>query len=129
MTFDGVWSGGISELYPEVTLEKLINELHHSNNLITYLGDEEYSFGHLSYQEYLVAKEIVNIQEPSFLVNKIDNPWWSQVLIFYAGIAGNIDRLFAMIQARRPIARRNPLIIEMSSEARYSSPALKSFLK
>jgi hypothetical protein len=125
---DAVWRDGISELYPEVRLEDLVWELRHSNGLIFNVG-VEYDFGHLSYQEYLVAKEVVSRQDPKFLVDKFDDAWWRQVLLFYAGIAGNIDKLFAMVQVRSPINRRNPLIVEMSSEARYSSAALKAFLK
>jgi hypothetical protein len=122
-----VWLDGISELYPELRLDDLVWELQHSNGLIFH-GGVEYDFGHLSYQEYLVAKEIVSRQDPKFLVDKFDDAWWRQVLLFYAGIAGNIDRLFAMLQARRPINRHNPLVVEMSAEARYSSVALKAFL-
>jgi hypothetical protein len=126
---ESVWLDGISELYPEVTLDALIWELHRSNNVITNIGDDEYSFGHLSYQEFLVAKEVVNRQNPAFLVDKFEESWWRQVLIFYAGIAGNIDRLFDKLLSRRPISTRDSLVTEMSAEARYSSPALKSFLQ
>ena len=41
-----------------MTLEELLWELQHSNNVITAMGEDEFSFGHLSYQEYLVAREL-----------------------------------------------------------------------
>jgi hypothetical protein len=125
---EAIWRRGIADLYPEVTADALVWELQCSNNVITPTGEGEYNFGHLSYQEYLAAKEIVNRQSPSFLVDKFDHAWWRQVLVFYAGISGNIDRLFTKLQSRRPIALRSSLVQEMSSEARYTSPALKAFL-
>ena len=71
----------------------------------------------------------MNRQAPTFLVDKFDHLWWRQVLVFYAGVLEDIDRLFAKLQGRRPISMTSPLVKEMRSEARHTSPALKSFLQ
>ena len=124
-----MWDSGFSTHYRKYTLDQLIAELQFSNNVIYSAGGDEFTLGHLSYQEYLAAKELVNLQDPRFLVDKFTETWWRQVLVFYAGIAGNIERLFKMVQVKRPINRQDPLIQEMLAEARYTPPDLASFLR
>jgi hypothetical protein len=123
-----VWESGFSLMYKSAGLSDLLWELQWPNSVVYYAGEGEYTLGHLSYQEFLTAQEIVNKQDPRFLINKFNESWWRQVLVFYAGIAGNIERLFRLLQASRPVRKGNQLIAEMSEEARFSPPALKDFL-
>jgi hypothetical protein len=122
------WDVGFAHHYPDLAVDLVARELEHSNCVIHSTGPGEYSFGHLSYQEFLSALELVNQQNPRTLVSKFRDTWWRQVLVFYAGIAGTIDRLLKMIHASSPIPRRDPLVLEMLAEARHTPPDLRSFL-
>jgi len=124
-----VWNNGFSSLYKRCSIRQVIAELQYSNNVIYSAGEDEFTLGHLSYQEYLAAKELVNRQNPRYLLDKFSETWWRQVFVFYAGITGNVERLFKMVQAKRPINRADPLIQEMLAEARYTPPDLASFLR
>ncbi len=104
---ENIWESGFSELYHDCGVDVLIWELQFSNNVIYRAARGEFSLGHLSYQEFLTAREIVNRQDPRYLLDKFKSNWWRQVLVFYAGISGTLERLFRLVQRRRPIARHN----------------------
>jgi hypothetical protein len=89
-------------------------------------GGGEFSLGHLSYQEFLAAKGIVLGQRLEVLRDNFFDPWWRNVFLFYAGIAGDVHKLFGMIQAKTGLRRNRGLLDEMLAEARYSSDFVRA---
>ena len=51
------------------------------------------SFGHLTYQEYLVGRKIALDNDNDFLLSKICHRWWKNVARFYAMIKDDISSL------------------------------------
>jgi len=51
------------------------------------------SFGHLTYQEYLTAKKLSVDNDVGFVFKKMNDPWWSNVIRFYASIKEDITPL------------------------------------
>jgi hypothetical protein len=51
------------------------------------------SFGHLTYQEYLVARRLVTENDLAFIWARLDRDWWMTTLRFYATIKQDITSL------------------------------------
>jgi Restriction endonuclease/NACHT domain len=58
------------------------------------------SFGHLTYQEYLVADWLVRDNPTSFIARKIGEHWWIKVLEFYAAKRGDIGGLISKVSEK-----------------------------
>ncbi|MGB3206017.1 MAG: NACHT domain-containing NTPase [Crinalium sp.] len=66
-----------------------------------------YSFSHLTFQEYLTARNIVANLEPEILnqnlhklVSHITEPRWREVFLLTAGLLGNADQLLQMMKQK-----------------------------
>ena len=66
-----------------------------------------YSFSHLTFQEYLTARNIVANLEPKILsqnlnklVNHITEPRWREVFLLTAGLLGNADQLLQLMKQK-----------------------------
>jgi len=122
-----IWSSGFSQHYPEVDTADLLWELHSSNSLIFPDGNG-YSLGHLSYQEFLAASAIVAGQRLDLLREKFYDPYWRQVVFFYAGITGDVERLFHQVHESKPLIEGDRFLEEIVHEARYTPGDVRSFV-
>jgi hypothetical protein len=73
---------------PEIFLADCI----HRGLFIAENGDE-YSLGHFTYQEFLVAKHLTNDNPVEFILNRIGEDWWLKVFEFYAALKGDLTSL------------------------------------
>jgi predicted NACHT family NTPase len=73
------------------------------DGLLTRDG-QSYSFSHLSFQEYLCAKDIADPNTDEQLRKKLlseylsGDDWWREVVLFYAGMSNKPDQMLSMIQ-------------------------------
>ncbi|MEO1374524.1 MAG: hypothetical protein AAFW70_09455 [Cyanobacteria bacterium J06635_10] len=53
-----------------------------------------YEFAHLSFQEYLAAAQIKELQQDDILIDNFDDSWWAETILLYAaqGDATNLIR-------------------------------------
>jgi hypothetical protein len=62
---------------------------------LLFIGPEGgLGFGHLTNQEFLCAQELAHFHREDFVAAKLGEPWWENVLRYYAAIVGNIESLF-----------------------------------
>ena len=122
------WQGGFARLYPDYSIDDVLGELCHANNVIFPEGCDKFSLGHLSYQEFLVAHAVSSGQHVEILAHNMDDPWWHQVALFYAGIAGDIGRLVAIMQRRTGIRNPRHLLTKMMDEARYTTEIVRTVI-
>lgn len=124
-----LWDEAMYELYPDHSVEDLLWELAVVNNVIGVSGGREYSLGHLSYQEFLAAGAIMHGQMQHVLVSNVSDPWWRNVLLFFAGLCADIGSFLAEIQESDPLSDRSGLLEAMIKEARFTSPAVRDFMR
>jgi hypothetical protein len=72
--------------------DNFVNDCVH-RNLLFQEPKNQFSFGHLTYQEFLVAKHLANDNPIDFILHRLDQPWWSKTLEFYAAMKGDITSL------------------------------------
>jgi hypothetical protein len=62
------------------------------------------------------------------LINRFYEPWWKNVIIFYAGISGDVSDLLQVIQTRSTLVDQRGLLSDIQREARFTSPIVRDFL-
>jgi len=67
------------------------------------------SFGHLTYQEYLSAKYVMQYSAIQSLKEKIGDNWWENVLILYASIVGDISSFLKLIPVQEQMDNKELL--------------------
>ena len=65
--------------------ERVLEEIANENGLLKEQAHGWYSFLHLTLQEYFVAQYVNDHNELTFLSAHLDEPWWEEVLLLYAG--------------------------------------------
>ena len=99
------------------------------NNVFVPEGFAEYSLGHLSFQEFLTARAIMHGQLFSILTDRFFDPWWENVIVFYAGLCGDASAYFGRLLEKNPLEEVRGLLPRILSEARYTSRAIADFVE
>ena len=68
-----------SSINPEVFLE----QIEKVSELIVKI-DDYYEFAHLSFQEYLASKEIIETKQDNLLIDNWDKSWWRETILLYS---------------------------------------------
>jgi hypothetical protein len=107
-----------------------LKELLQSNGVLIQESKDLFSFGHLSYQEYLVARHIRERSKAGNLAENITEPWWQQVARFYASIAGDVSSLIRKALGYHPnlFNTHGPYLRELVTLARYTSPSIVDYI-
>ncbi|MEQ8961665.1 MAG: signal transduction protein, partial [Coleofasciculus sp. C2-GNP5-27] len=87
-----------------VTLQQDSNAVLESiaaqHGLLVERAREIYSFSHLTFQEYLTAREILAKSDIALLVSKIPEKRWREVFLLTAGMMRNADELVQNMKQR-----------------------------
>ncbi|MCP4763562.1 MAG: AAA family ATPase [archaeon] len=104
-------------------IEDVINDLVFASGVLVKELNKKYSFGHLSFQEYLageyLAKSSVSFHE---IRKKLDNDWWYEPLLFYASIKGDISPLLEYIDSSLGMQSFPTFLRHMVKNAPYTAP-------
>jgi hypothetical protein len=66
-----------------------------------------FSFGHLTYQEFLAANWLSHYNPVDWVAGCLPDPWWKKALEFYAAIKRDIGQLLTFVSLERDMATRN----------------------
>jgi GUN4-like/NACHT domain len=61
-----------------------LNQIEHVSELLIQREQGEYEFPHLSFQEFLAAKEVVRLRQEAWLYDHFDNDKWKPTILLYA---------------------------------------------
>lgn len=71
----------------------VLGEISIESGLLKKMGEGWYGFLHLTLQEYFVAMRAIEFEGYGQLKEHLDDPWWEEVLVLYAGRTGNATNL------------------------------------
>ena len=87
---------------PKSRAALLVRELHVHNGILRETARGRYDFMHLSFQEYLTAKELLAGKEEAaedLLFKRMEDPWWQEALLLYLGLRRDATELMPKIWA------------------------------
>ncbi len=82
------------------------------NILVPMSIDGEYGFGHLRYQEYLVATELINNRGIN-IVPLLNIPWWKESLLLFSRMTDDLEFVFNEIAKYDSFSKFNSILTEM----------------
>ncbi|KYK35213.1 MAG: HEAT repeat domain-containing protein [Theionarchaea archaeon] len=93
---------------PEVNIEKekaedVLSEIFERNALLKEISIDVYGFLHSSFQEYLAALELKERNDYGMLLEHLYEPWWEEVILFFAGFDRDATELIREIRKRERI--------------------------
>jgi energy-coupling factor transporter ATP-binding protein EcfA2 len=89
-----------------------------------------YSFGHLSFQEHLVAEYLIEKNfTPSQIASKMGSDWWREPLFFYASIKGDLKDLLEYIDKTDGLYTYAGVVYYMLKYAPFSPPGAIEVVK
>ena len=74
----------LKKVTSEITLEAFIERIKDVCGLLVEKGLGIYEFAHLSFQEYLAAVEIKELNQENILIDNLNNSWWHETIRLYA---------------------------------------------
>jgi len=83
--------------------ESFLTEIWERSYLLRQIAVDTYDFLHLSFQEYFTALELREQADGiGTIIKHIDEPWWEEPMLLYAGISRDATELIRRIQKEVP---------------------------
>jgi HEAT repeat protein len=80
---------------PAQAISQVLRLLTGERGLLRPIGSKRYTFAHPLWRAYLAARQLAGV-DPASLVEHLDDPWWVEVLRFYAEL-GDMEPLAAAL--------------------------------
>jgi len=107
----------------------LLDEIWQRSYLLRQISRESYDFLHLSFQEYFTALELKEQEDGiSTIIQHLEEPWWEEPILLYAGISKNATALINRIQEEVPedIFYSNLMLFgKCVADAEFTEPPLR----
>ena len=92
--------------------------------ILEYESLDGLSFGHLTYQEYLVSRKLISDNDLAFMFEHLGFAWWRNVIRFYVCEKEDISSLIKYALAANCSRRVSRELLELSSIARWTTNSL-----
>jgi hypothetical protein len=67
-----------------IAAKEFLSQVEQISELLVQREPEEFEFAHLSFQEFLAAREVVRLKQESLLYDHFGEDWWKQTILLYA---------------------------------------------
>jgi predicted NACHT family NTPase len=89
-----------TEADPEAFLQRIENV----SGLLVEREQGTYEFAHRSFQEYLAATQVKDLQQDYLLSKHIDDPWWDETIRLFAAQSDASNLIWAALQRMNVVA-------------------------
>jgi predicted NACHT family NTPase len=113
----------------EFDFQTFINDIVVGSGVLLKVGDKNYSFGHLSFQEHLAGEYLSEKSSLKTILGFLGNDWWREPLIFWASNKGSITGLLDMLLESGEYHCYSEQLLEMVNYAPYTSAGIVEILK
>jgi HEAT repeat protein len=119
---------------PQIRLKKgdakpLLDEIWRRSYLLRQISMDRYDFLHLSFQEYFTASELKEQEDGiSTIIQHLEEPWWEEPILLYAGMSKNATALIKRIEQEVPedIFYSNLMLFgKCVADAEFTEPPLR----
>jgi predicted NACHT family NTPase len=107
----------------------LLDEIWQRSYLLRQISMDRYDFLHLSFQEYFTASELKERDDGiSTIIRHLEEPWWEEPILLYAGISKDATALIKRIQEEVPedfFYSNLMLFGKCVADAEFTEPSLR----
>jgi len=90
----------LAALEETIAPAEFLKEIELISELLVQREPEEFEFAHLSFQEYLAAREIARLEQESLLYEYLREDWWKPVILFYVAQIRKPSQFIRMVIER-----------------------------
>jgi NACHT domain len=119
-------SGPLALVNPKISPEEFLRIVENSSGLLLEREIGVYGFAHLTFQEFLAASHIVEVQLEDELTIRVAIPWWHEVIRLYVALSDATRIVEACIAENEPAVAKLTLAVECLEEARAVRPDLRT---
>jgi hypothetical protein len=101
-----------------------LTDVENSSGLLVEFESGKYSFSHLTFQEYLASRHIIETRLEKELLEQVGNSWWEETIRLYCAQEDASRVIAACLNS--PNATALSLAIECMDEAREVSPEVRA---
>lgn len=102
---------------PNHTGSEFLRMIENSSGLLLERESGEYSFAHLTFQEYLAAAYVVEHQLENELLEHVEESWWHETIRLYCARADATPIIASCLSRPKPSVPALTLAIECENEA------------
>jgi hypothetical protein len=107
----------------------LLDEIWQRSYLLRQISMDSYDFLHLSFQEYFSALELKEQEDGiSTIIGHLEEPWWEEPILLYAGMSKDATALVKRIQEEVPedLFYSNLMLFgKCMADAEFTVPSLR----
>ncbi|TVP59426.1 MAG: NACHT domain-containing protein [Nodularia sp. (in: Bacteria)] len=81
-----------------LTAGEFLEQIRDVSGLIVEREQGIFEFAHLSFQEYLAAAEVKELQQEKILIDNFNNAWWAETIRLYAAQSNTTNLIQAALQ-------------------------------
>jgi energy-coupling factor transporter ATP-binding protein EcfA2 len=107
---------------------KFLEEIEKQSGIMLERELGEYTFAHLTFQEFLASMQILETHKDSLLLDNVEDPWWHETIRLYAAQTNATSVVQACLGKSRDNIITLTLAYEISTEARSIDPAIRDEL-
>ncbi len=111
---------------PDGSPKDFLKMVENSSGLLLERENDEYSFAHLTFQEYLAAVHIRDHKLEKTLAQHVGESWWHESIRLYSAQADATPIVIACLASNRPSVLSLTLAIDCMEEAHEVHPALRT---
>lgn len=107
----------LKRIHPETDSDHFLKMIAHTSGLLVEHVIGMVSFAHLTFQEYLTAVHLKNLQLEQVLLNQVDNAWWHETIRLYAAQSNATNIIRACVMRETASIPALTLAVECLDEA------------
>ena len=109
------------------TSGKFLEQIKDVSGLLIEKEVEIYEFAHLSFQEYLAAVQIKELNQEQLLLNNLNNSWWQETIRLYAAQSNATNIIRAAL--KQPTVTSMALVYDCLEEGMSVDPEVRQQLE
>lgn len=117
----------LSAVSPDTNGEQFLEDVENSSGLLVEFESGEYSFSHLTFQEYVASVHIIDTRLEDDLLKQVNNSWWNETVRLYCAQADASQIITTCLKSSNVNALS--LAIECMGEAREVKPKVRALFE
>ena len=110
-----------------LTPSQFLKQIQQVSGLLVERELGVYEFAHLSFQEYLAAAQVKELQQDNLLTQNLQDPWWAETIRLYAAQSDASNLIHAALE--NPTINSLTLALDCLQESLKVEPAIREQLE
>ncbi|MDJ0903998.1 MAG: SUMF1/EgtB/PvdO family nonheme iron enzyme [Xenococcus sp. MO_188.B8] len=110
-----------------LTPSRFLKQIQEISGLLVERELGIYEFAHLSFQEYLAAAQVKELQQDDLLTQNLQDPWWAETIRLYAAQSDATNLIRAALE--NPTVNSLTLALDCLQESLKVEPAIREQLE